>query len=175
VASSTDGIDEYRATTFNSGMRGDLIVQHWNSSLSRATLAPDGLSVKSVTTLASTIGLTSVTGPGGAILSMDCSNNKLVVIKPIDSGAPAMVAYDIFPWGGRADGTVPFVIGGVGFGALSGTTVTIGGLPATVTSVSSTRIKGLIPAKGAPTSQLLDVVVQSGGKTSTITQAFRYN
>jgi glucose/arabinose dehydrogenase len=175
VPSSTDGIDEYRATAFKSEMRGDLIVQHWKASLSRAALAADGLSVKSVTALASTIGLTSITGPGGAILSMDYSNSKLVVIKPIDSGAPAMVAYDIFPWRGRADGAVPFVIGGVGFGTLTGTTVTIGGLPATVTSVSATRIKGLIPTKVAPDSQLLDVVVQSGGKTSTITQAFRYN
>ena len=86
-----------------------------------------------------------------------------------------MVAYDIFPWRGRADGTVPFVIGGAGFGTLSGTTVTIGGTRATLTSISATRIKGLIPANAAPTTQLLDVVVQSSGKTSTISQAFRYN
>ena len=89
---------------------------------------------------------------------MDYSNNKLVVIKPIDSAATSMVAYDIFPWRGRADGTVPFVIGGAGFGTLSGTTVTIGGTQATLTSVSATRIKGSIPANAAPSTQLLDVV-----------------
>ena len=99
-------------------MRGDLIVQHWKSSLSRAALAPDGLSVTSVSSLASTVGLTSITGPGGAILSMDYSHNKVVVITPIDSAVTGMTAYDIFPWRGRADGTVPFVIGGVDFGAL---------------------------------------------------------
>jgi IPT/TIG domain len=175
IPSSSDGIDEYRATTFNSQMRGNLIVQHWKSALSRAALGSGGTSVTNVATLSNTLGLSSITGPGGAIVSMDYSNNQLVVIKPADSGAPAMVAYDIFPWRGRNDGTVPFVIGGAGFGALTNTAVTIGGLPATLTSVSSTRIKGLIPAKVAPGSQLLDVVVQSGGKTSTITQAFRYN
>jgi len=175
VASSSDGIDEYRATTFNSEMRGNLLVQHWKGVLYRAVLAADGQSIQSVTNLASTLGLTALAGPGGTILSMDYSNNKIVLIRPIDDAATSMVAYDIFPWRGRADGTVPFVIGGAGFGTLSGTTVTIGGTRATLTSISATRIKGLIPANAAPTTQLLDVVVQSSGKTSTISQAFRYN
>ncbi len=182
VASSSDGIDEYRATTFNNAMRGNLLVQHWKGVLYRAVLSADGQSLPSVTKLASTLGLSVVTGPGGAILSvvytstdLTKANCNVVVIKPIDSSAPSMVAYDIFPWRGRADGTVPFVIGGAGFGTMSGTTVTIGGTRATLTSVSATRIKGLIPANSAPTAQLLDVVVQSAGKTSTISQAFRYN
>ena len=175
VASSSDGIDEYRATTFNSEMRGDLLVQRWKGVLNRVMLAPDGQSIQSVTTIASTLGLTALAGPGGVILSMDYSHNQIVLIRPIDDAATSMVAYDIFPWRGRADGTVPFVIGGVGFDTLSGTTVTIGGIRATLTSISATRIKGLIPANAAPTAQLLDVVVQSSGKTSTIPQAFRYN
>ena len=175
IPSSTDGIDEYRATTFNSQMRGNLLAQHWKGSLYRGVLSTNGQSLQSVTALASTLGLGVVAGPGGAILSMDYSNNKLVVIKPIDSAATSMVAYDIFPWRGRADGTVPFVIGGAGFGTLSGTTVTIGGTQATLTSVSATRIKGFIPANAAPSTLLLDVVVQSGGKQATIPQAFRYN
>ena len=175
IASSSDGIDEYRATTFNSEMRGNLLVSHWKGVLYRVVLASDGQSVQSVNNLANTLGLTSLAGPGGVILSMDYSNNKIVLIRPVDSAATSMVAYDIFPWRGRADGTVLFVIGGAGFGTLSGTTVTIGGTQATLTSVSATRIKGLIPANGAPSTQLLDVVVQSSGKTSTISQAFRYN
>src|SRR5205823_8682959 len=126
VASSSDGIDEYRATTFNSEMRGNLLVQHGKGVLYRAVLAADGQSIQSVTNLASTLGLTALAGPGGTILSMDYTNNKIVLIRPIDDAATSMVAY-IFPWRGRADGTVPFVIGGAGFGTLSGTTVTIGG------------------------------------------------
>jgi glucose/arabinose dehydrogenase len=175
VASSSDGIDEYRATTFNGEMRGNLLVQHWKGVLYRAVLAADGQSMQSVTTLASTLGLTALAGPGGVILSMDYSHNQIVLIRPIDDAATSMVAYDIFPWRGRADGTVPFVIGGAGFGTLSGTTVTIGGTQAILTSVSATRIKGLIPANAAPSTLLLDVVVQSGGKQATIPQAFRYN
>ena len=175
VASSSHGIDEYRATTFNNEMRGNLLVQRWKGVLNRVVLAPDEQSVQSVSSLANTLGLTALAGPGGVILSMDYSHNQIVLIRPIDDAATSMVAYDIFPWRGPTDGTVPFVIGGAGFGALSGTTVTIGGTRATLTSISATRIKGLIPANAAPTTQLLDVVVQSSGKTSTISQAFRYN
>jgi len=175
IPSSSDGIDEYRATTFNSQMRGNLLAQHWKGSLYRAVLSADGQSLQSVTALASTLGLSVVAGPGGAILSVDYSNNRVVVIKPIDSSAPSMVAYDIFPWRARADGSPTFTIGGSGFGTLAGTTVKIGGVSATLTSVSPTRIKGVVPANAAPTAQLLDVVVQSAGNTSTISQAFRYN
>ncbi len=174
VASSSDGIDEYRATTFSSQMRGNLLVQKWRGSLYRATLAADGRSVQSLTTLANPLGLDVVASPGGAILNIDYSGNKIVVLKPIDSGAPSMVAYDIFPWRARADGSAAFTIGGAGFDSLGATSVRIGGVSATLTSVSPTRIKGVIPASSNPSAQLLDVVVQSAGKTSTIPQAFRY-
>ena len=174
ISPSSDGIEEYRATIFNSAMRGNLLVQHWNGELYRAVLAPDGRSVQSVTTLFQPLGLDVVAGPGGAILSADYSNNRLLVLKPIDSGATGVVAYDIFPWRGRADGTVPFVVGGIGFGSLGNTTVTIGGVAATLSSVTSTRIKGTVPAVSSPSAQLLDVTVQSAGQVSTISQAFRY-
>jgi glucose/arabinose dehydrogenase len=78
VASSSDGSDEYRATTFNSRMRGDLLVQKFNGVLYHAVLSADGLSIPRVTTLATTGGFGMVTGPGGAILSFDHNNNKFV-------------------------------------------------------------------------------------------------
>ncbi len=175
IQSSSNGIEEYRATTFGSQMRGNLLVQKWQGILYRAVLAADGRSVQSLTTLANPLGLDVVAGPGGAILSIDYSHNKIVVLKPNDSGAATgMVAYDIFPWRARADGAATFTIGGAGFGSAAATTVKIGGVSAAVTSVSPTRIKGIIPAKSAPSAQLLDVVVQSAGRTSTISQAFRY-
>jgi N-acetylneuraminic acid mutarotase len=64
------------------------------------------------------------------------------------------------------------VIGGKGFGTTA--SVMIGGVAATITSVSPTRIRGVIPTKAAPTDALLDVVVQTGGVTSVIPAAFRY-
>ena len=173
LPSSSDGVDEYRATTFNSAMRGDLLVQELDGILQRVRLGPSGTAVTSVSTLATSVGLDVVTGPGGAIVVVDYNGSKVKVLRPNDAGAPTVGAYDIFPWRGRMDGTVPFVIGGVGFGTLANTTVTIGGVPATLTSVSPTRIRGIVPVLTTATSGLVDVVVQSAGATSTITRAFR--
>jgi N-acetylneuraminic acid mutarotase/glucose/arabinose dehydrogenase len=173
VLPSSNGIDEYRATAFNGGMRGHLLVQHLNGQLHRVVLSGDGREVTAITTVANAPpALDVLTGPGGVILSIDYTGNVVSVLRPSDAAAVGVTAYDIFPWRARAG--APFVIGGVHFGTAASTTVTIGGVPATVTSVSPTRIHGVIPASSTPTAQLLDVTVQSGGQTSTIAGAFRY-
>jgi N-acetylneuraminic acid mutarotase len=175
VQPSTNGIDEYRATTFNNALRGNLLVQQFNSTLNRVVLGANGTSVQTVEPLAGVAdGLDVVTGPGGVIVGIDYEEHRLTIARPNDGAVGAMKAYDIFPWRARADGSTPFVIGGVGFGTLANTTVTIGGATATLASVSSTRIKGLVPAKAAPTAELLDVTVQSGGNASTVPSAVRY-
>jgi N-acetylneuraminic acid mutarotase/glucose/arabinose dehydrogenase len=169
---STNGIDEYRATAFEGSLRGQLLVQHWNGQLSRAELTADGLSIASVSAIAgASTALDVVSGPGGAIIGVDYTGNALKVSLP-EEPFSGMQAYDIFPWRARPDTSTPFVIGGVGFG--SDVSVTIGGLPAGITSVSPTRIRGTIPLTASPTSELLDVVVDSGAATYTITEAFRY-
>ena len=174
VDSSSNGIDEYRATTFNSGMRGNLLVQKLGSLLYRAQLNAAGTGLTNTQILSNPAGLDVVTGPGGAILTIDYDGGLVKVLKPSDPTAPPVVAYDIFPWRGRSDGTTPFLIGGAGFGTAANTSVTVGGVTATLTSVSSTRIKGFIPPQASPKADLLDVVVQSAGQASTISRAFRY-
>ena len=47
-------------------------------------------------------------------------------------------------------------------------------VPASLTSVSSKRIRGLVPALSGPSAALLDVVVSTAGQVSTIPKAFRY-
>jgi len=84
------------------------------------------------------------------------------------------VAYDIFPWRAPAVGGGSFVIGGLNFGNLSNTPVTIGGQTATLTAVSPTRIKGVIPNKPVGASGLVDIVIASAGKTSVIPEGFQY-
>lgn len=175
---STNGVDEYRATTFNSAMRGNLLLQRFMftpglGDLSRVALSSDGRAVTQQSILkASSPGLDVIAGPGGAILVTDYIANALKLYNPNDLGALPMQAYDIFPWRARAQGGDSFVIGGVGFGG--STTVAIGGIPATVTSVSPTRIKGTIPANPNPTAQFLPISVQSSGQNYTIPNAFRY-
>jgi N-acetylneuraminic acid mutarotase/glucose/arabinose dehydrogenase len=175
VDASSNGIDEYRATTFNSQMRGNLLVQKWKGVLYNVQLSADGEAVVMLDTLpGGPSGLDVLTGPGGAIIGIDYSSDTVTVSRAIDAAVVGMTAYDIFPWRAKADGSIIFTIGGVGFGSLADTTVTIGGTPAVLTSVSPIRIHGMIPAQASPTGNLIDVVVQSAGEESMIPKAFQY-
>ncbi len=175
LQSSSDGIVEYTASTFNDQMRGNLLTQKFNATTSRVELTPDKKGVSAVSTLpflSSALGL--LTGPGGVVLAIGYQNNTVLTYLPQDVGAVGLTVYDIFPWRAPAQGGVPFVIGGSGFGSLSDTSVTIGGLPATLTSVTATRIKGVIPDHGGPSSGLVDLVVTLGATSKPLVGAFRY-
>lgn len=174
LSSSTNGLTEYRADTFGGQMRGDLIAQRWNSTTRRMKPSADGRTLVVNTNLEFTDALDIVHGPGGALVALDYSGDTLRVLEPYDVAATGMTAYDIFPWRAPPDGGLPFVIGGANFGTLGDTTVQIGTKAATVTSVTSKRITGTLPAHANPTTDLLDVIVFSGGEVSIIADAFRF-
>lgn len=182
--SSTNGIDEYRATAFNSAMRGDLIAMKWNTGVYRVELSSDGREVAGKTLYSNgnnqthlpNRGLDVLAGPGGAIVAVDYSLGKVRVQVPNDIATLGLTPYDIFPWRVPATGGQRFVIGGSGFVKnLQQAAVTIGGVAATVTSVTDKRIEGIFPpsSTGLPTD-LLDVVVTVGLSQRTIPDAVRY-
>lgn len=115
-----------------------------------------------------------IAGPGGVVIGVDYSSSKFVVAKPVDVSAVGPTAYDIFPWRAPAAGGSDFVIGGSGFGTLANTTVTIGGIPATLNSVSANRIRGTVPAASTVSAALLDVVVVVDQDIDVIPDAFLY-
>ncbi|EDX86073.1 Carbohydrate binding module (family 6) [Synechococcus sp. PCC 7335] len=169
---STNGLEEYRATTFEGQLKGDLLAQQWNNELHRYKLSEDGLSVVQQEAFTGiTDALDIVTGPGGAIVGVDLSDNSITVSLPDDLTVRGLQAYDIFPWRAPAIGGKEFVVGGTGFGDISDTTVTFGSTSAQLTYVSDNRIKGLFPAL-TPTGNLLDITVASAGDVSTIEDAF---
>lgn len=182
--SSTNGITEYRAAAFNSAMRGDLIAMKWNFGTYRLELSADGRHVASKTLHSDpndqshlpNRGLDVLTGPGGAIIAVDYTYGKVRVQVPNDIAAIGLTPYDITPWRVPAGGGQPFVIGGSGFGTdLGQVSVTIGGVPASLSSVSDTRIRGTYPASTTgEATDLLDVVVTVGGVQRTLTAAARY-
>jgi len=175
ISAGTGGICEYRADTFLGQMRGNLLIQKWNSNTRRAVLAGDGRTVLSTQTFGPNMSPLDIQiGPGGAMLAMDYTSDEVHVAVPSDLAAVGLTVYDIFPWRAPATGGQPFVIGGANFGSLGNTTVTIGGLPVSLTSVSATRIRGVLPVQPSPTTALLDVVVTSGAASDTLTAAFRY-
>jgi hypothetical protein len=173
---STNGILSYTANTFGGAMRGDLILQQWNTSTYRATLDPTGGFVLSQEPLPVALNsLDIIQGPGGAILGVDYGGGKVVVAKPVEPQPAAGIGvYDILPWRASAAGGASFVIGGAGFGTVADTSVTIGGIDCAIVSVTPTCIRGTIPANASPTTELLDVSVASAGAIQTLTGAFRY-
>ena len=175
IPSSVDGIDEYRGTTFNDQLRGALLVQKWNGGLYALELGAGERQTQSVVRYErATAGLDVVYSPGGSLVAADYSADTVTVSVPFDRSITGMKAIDIFPWRAPIEGGHPFVIGGIGFGDVGGTTVTIGGRAAIVTTVSSTRVAGIIPSAVDPTADLLDVEVTSDGETSILPAAFRY-
>ncbi len=175
VQSSTNGITEYRSATFQGQMRGDLVVQKYKSSAKWIELSDDGESVENITVIGPfTNGLDVTLGPGGALLVTSYNSDHVTPLLPDDVSALGLVVHDITPWRAPATGGKRFVIGGVGFGTLTNTSVTIDGVPAVLDSVSPKRIVGFVPATGSPTSALLDVVVTVGAVSDTLDSAFRY-
>lgn len=175
VPPSSNGVDEYRAKTFQGQLRGSLIFQEFQSKLRRLKLKSDGrgaLGQAAIDPL--TAALSCVTVPGGTIVALDYEHGEVEILEPDDLTPLELVVHDIFPWRAPATGGAPFVIAGRGFGTLATTSVTIGGLPATLSEVSWGRIHGTLPAQATPTTELLDLVVSVGAETSTLTDAFRY-
>jgi N-acetylneuraminic acid mutarotase len=175
VPSSTNGIIEYRSDAFGGEMRGDLLAMKWGSKPRRVELSEDGRSIDVIAQITDYVGaLDIVMGPGGTLLGVDYSNDRIRALVPDDPSAVGLVVQDICPWRAPAAGGTEFEIAGVGFGTLLDTTVTIGGLPATLTSVTSKRIIGTVPVNGSPTTDLVDVVVTVGPASDTHEAAFRY-
>ncbi len=173
---STNGLIEYRAQTFNSAMRGDLVAQRWNAATYRVGLTEDGKSTNLQYNMFTTFtGLNLIGAPGGVILGIDLTSGSVMKAVPDDIAASGLTLYDIHPWRAPATGGQEFNIGGANFGTLGNTSVTIGGKPATLTYVSSTRIKGIIPSSNVGAGpDMLDLVVTVGPASVTMTEAFRY-
>ncbi|MGK7896069.1 MAG: DUF4347 domain-containing protein [Xenococcus sp. (in: cyanobacteria)] len=193
---STNGITEYRATTFDSQLRGNLLAQKYKKDLFSVDLSADGQQVDEIIDLNKVANLTGgtpdgkinvargldvITGPGGAILSIDFTRDELTVAVPNDSSVTEPTAYDIYPWRAPVQGGSDFVIGGVNFDTNPGDTrVFIGSQEANAVEiagidVSETRIRGIIPDLTSQPNELLDIFIKdSGGNVvSFIDDAFQ--
>ncbi|BAY25920.1 peptidase-like protein [Calothrix sp. NIES-2100] len=173
MTASTNGITEYRATTFNGQLRGNLLAQDWNGPVYRFRMSDDGTQVTQKDTLTGVLdGLDLLTGPGGVLVSVDLSDNAIAVATPNDAGAVGLTVYDVFPWRAPATSGQSFVLGGDNFGTLADTTVKVGGVAAQLSYVSDNRIKGILPTLTPTGGDLLDITVSSAGQTYTLTDAF---
>ncbi|MEL6930605.1 MAG: malectin domain-containing carbohydrate-binding protein, partial [Cyanobacteria bacterium J06600_6] len=186
--SSTNGITEYRSTAFSNQLRGNLLTQNlddgFNAKVFNVELSNDGTQVinnsefetEPGSGIAVGQGVDIFTGFSGAILSVDVFNGKVRVSTPVDDNITTATAYEIDEWRAPASGGGTFTIGGTNFSNLNDTTVKIGNETASIISVSDKRIFGTLPAFAASeyaSQGLLDITVNSGGESSTITDAFQ--
>jgi N-acetylneuraminic acid mutarotase/glucose/arabinose dehydrogenase len=175
IPSSSNGIDEYRSDVFGGAMRGDLFVQRWISQIRRVRLSENKRNVLSISLIEPWTGALGLRmGPGGALLATDYGNNRVRILLPSDPSASGLQVHDVTPWRAPATGGRPFVIAGIGFGTLANTSVRIGGVPAALTSVSPTRIRGIVPPKSPVPIGLVDVQVTVGPNTDVHEDAFQW-
>ena len=173
LPSSTNGIDEYRSTTFGGQLTGQLLTQHYNGQVIWVERSSDGFSVidtQSMSEIAD--GLDVLTGVGGTIFGIDFAQDRVTVASPVDNSVTTAKAYDISQWRALSSGGQVAIIGGVNFGNIGNTDVTIGGVQAQVTSVTQNQIQIILPAFSNPLGELLDVIVTSNGQTSVLENAF---
>lgn len=175
LPSSSNGLVEYRSSTFGNAMRGDLLALRFTQQATRIELDGATHAVQATSVLAPWLnGLNLLTGPGGVLLSVSYYQGGIKTFLPQDVAASGLTVTDIQPWRAPAGGGQPFVIAGTGFGSLANTSVTIGGIPATLTSVTSKRIHGILPASASGATGLLDVEVWFGAASQVLPAAFRF-
>lgn len=177
VASSTNGLEEYRAAAFGGQLRGDLLVMHLFNGMRFFELTQDGRSIVNpmgMSVPVSNAGLDIAVAPGGAIITCDYFFGQIRVQVPDDVGAIGLTPYDVFPARGPNVNGVPFELGGSGFGAAASTSVLFNGVSAVLTSVTPKRIRGLIPAQPVSVVGPVDVTVNSAAQHVTLTDAYRY-
>jgi glucose/arabinose dehydrogenase len=171
---SLDGVDEYRARTFQGQLRGTLGAQKLGSYAYRITLGSGGDKITSAVPLtlwSGALGLEML--PGGAVCAIAQGLNYLRIFMPDDLSAVGLKVHDVTPWRGPETGGTPFVIAGVGFAA-GNTQVFFDGVPATLTSVSPTRIRGATPAHLGHDGELVDVEVVVQGASVVLAEAYRF-
>jgi N-acetylneuraminic acid mutarotase len=175
VNSSMNGLDEYRASTFQAQMRGDLLAQKMGSYAFRVQLSADGRAVTGFDQLGAWSGALALeTLPGGAFVSLAQGLDWMRVNTPNDLSAVGLKVHDVFPWRGPEAGGTPFILGGVGFGSLGNTTVLIDGVVATLQAVSPTRIRGITPGSNHHGGVPVAITVKVGATQAQLPAAFRY-
>lgn len=176
LPSSTNGLIEYRSHALDGQMYGELLAQKFRGKTSRIKLSEDKNSVSLVVDpedLKDFTCLDVTMAPGGVVLGMSYVGADVKIAKPVDT-TPVTKVFDVFPYRAPKQGGRPFVISGQKFGNFASTKVFFGDVEAELTSVTSTRIRGLVPSYHTLDTVLVDVKVVTNGVTVVHHDMFRY-
>ena len=177
LPSSLNGIEEYRASTFRGALRGALLAQKWNGATYAIRLDNNGALAAAPAVLPVDLqSLDIVAGPGGALIGVDFTDDRLVLARPVEREADGIAVLDVYPWRAVRSGGAPFVIAGRGFRAddIDNTRVSFGGHAAVITEVSATRIRGIVPPHATAGGGPVDLTVETPNGSAVLDAAFTW-
>ena len=167
LPSSTNGLDEIRSQALGASYVGAMVVQQFNG----ATYVARGTTRSATLELLTTElpGLDIVEGPGGALLVVDFIRSRIRVGMPIAISTDATLL-DVFPARGPLAGGTRFVLSGRQLDGV--TSVRFGATSAAITSQSSARIVGTVPAGVAAGD--VNVTAEHPGGALVLSGVYRY-
>jgi IPT/TIG domain/Glucose / Sorbosone dehydrogenase len=175
VQSSVDGIMEYTASHFAAQLKGELIVTTFTNQGTRPMYRVRTSPPRLLTLDNSWSALSVAQGVWGEIVLPKSAGN-LQVLQPDYVFPSTISARAVSPFRGGAGGGLLVTITGHNFG--TNPTVTFKGAPCVVSGAVQTTSRGDLLKCTTPASSrgvnLVDVVVTSGGASSTITNGFMY-
>lgn len=180
LSSSTNGIIEYTANTFNSKLRGHLLLSKlsWNGSgsLKKAKLDSTGRKLDDEPEeLFSESGLSIVMGPYGELLMPKVKQSKIVGLVPDESIIADIHVIAVMPRIGPASGGNTVMITGYGFGA--GLKIFFGSQECLAygdAAADGTSVQCMVPPMHLPARSVSVVAVRGIFKSATAGSDYEY-
>lgn len=169
LPASCNGIAEFQTRHFGGQLRGDLLIGRYKGALYHVTLSNDGRSVAGKhKVLESAGGLDVTQGPDGTLFVAQNTKGKVITHSPVEPALGQLLVVSVFPRRGPKAGGSNLTLYGEQFG--SNPIVTVGGKNCPVQSNNGKKMTCKLPSGNGKA----DVVVTSGGKSDTFTDAYRY-
>lgn len=178
VTSSTNGLLEYTANTFDFQLKGNIFLSQMvpskktSGKLFRVQLAKNGFISKGPDVFHSLSGLSIVMGPYGELIMPQIYKAEIAVLKPQYAPPASTTLIAVSPYHGPKSGGIQVTVTGHNFG--NKPTVTFGGKPCTnVVQVApdGTSLKCTIPPG---TGAVPVVVTGAAGKSAVLGADFQY-
>jgi len=169
VTPSTNGILEYRSRRFASAIRGDLFTARYEGGLGRATLSSDGRAIPTYVAGGPMFGCLDIAeGPDGTLFGVRYATNQVLMQRPVETPqAVGPVVWRLWPERGPHDQARTVSLYGTRLALGVAPTITLDGVPLTVTAFDSGRVTVVIPPMLTPGWRSLAITTSEGADFAT--------
>lgn len=174
VTSPVTGILEYGGNSFCGKLRGDFILSRLKLPVFHLKIQDNGRPLGSTETFNKLGGITAVEDSTGSIIFGSFysePSNGFIVFKPQETNVPLLFVRGAVPYRHGKKGGTNLFLSGRGFNVDS--VVYVGGKVCRKRNFTSQKIVCIIPPR-LTGARLVDVVVTSNGKSSTLSKAVLY-